>query len=126
MVVLLTDGEATTDRDPMAGAAAAAEQGIRVHTVGVGSAAGAVIDIEGFRVHTQLDEPMLLAIATMTGGSYHHAGSTEELHAVYDTLETRLVVEAETTEVTSLVAALGLVFLTLGGVAALTWSGRLP
>ena len=125
-VVLLTDGEATSDRDPLAGAKAAAAQGIRVHTVGVGSAAGAVLDIEGFRVYTQLDEPMLRTIADMTGGTYHHAASANDLQAVYDSLETRLVVEAESTEVTSLVAALGLLFLTLGGVAGLAWSGRLP
>ena len=126
VVVLLTDGEATADRDPLAGANAAAAQGIRVHTVGVGSVAGAVVDIEGFRVLTQLDEPMLQAIAERTGGTYHHADSAEELESIYDSLDTRLVVETETTEVTSLVAALGLALLTLGGVAALAWLGRLP
>jgi Ca-activated chloride channel family protein len=69
---------------------------------------------------------MVRAIADLTGGTYHHAASADELHAVYDTLDTRLVIEDETTEVTSLVAALGLALLTLGGVAALTWLGRLP
>jgi Ca-activated chloride channel family protein len=125
-VVLLTDGEATADRDPLAGANAAAAQGIRIHTVGVGSAAGAVIDVEGFRVHTQLDEPMLRAIADRTGGTYHHASDAGELQAIYDTLDTRLVTDEETTEVTSLVAALGLALLTIGGAAALSWLGRLP
>jgi Ca-activated chloride channel family protein len=94
--------------------------------VGVGSAAGAILDIEGFRVHTRLDEPMLRAIADRTGGTYHHASSADELHAIYETLDTRLVVEAETTEVTSLVAALGLALLTVGAAAALVWLGRLP
>jgi Ca-activated chloride channel family protein len=126
VVVLVTDGEATADRDPLAGANAAAAQGIRIHTVGVGSAAGAILDIEGFRVHTRLDEPMLRAIADRTGGTYHHASSADELHAIYETLDTRLVVEAETTEVTSLVAALGLALLTVGAAAALVWLGRLP
>jgi Ca-activated chloride channel family protein len=126
VVVLLTDGEATADRDPLSGANIAAAQGIRIHTVGVGSPQGAVLDIEGFRVHTQLNEPVLRAIADRTGGTYRHAGSTDELQAIYDTLDTRLVVEPETTEVTSLVAALGLALLTLGGAAALTWLGRLP
>jgi Ca-activated chloride channel family protein len=124
--VLLTDGEATSDRDPMAGANAAAAQGIRIHTVGVGSPAGAVIDVEGFRVHTHLDELMLRAIADRTGGSYHLASSAEELQAIYDTLDTRLTVDEEATEVTALVAALGLALLTLGGAAALIWLGRLP
>lgn len=126
VVVLLTDGEATSDRDPLAGAKAAAAQGIRVHTVGLGSAQGVVLDVEGFRVFTRLDELTLRAIAGMTGGSYHHAESADELQAVYDSLDTRMVVESETMEVTSLVAALGLALLTLGGVAALAWLGRLP
>lgn len=125
-VVLLSDGEATADRDPMAGALTAAREGIRVHTVGVGSPAGAVIDVEGFSVATQLDEPMLRAIAETTGGAYHHAASADELVAVYDELDTRLTVRSETMEVTALVAALGLGLLMLGGTAGLVWLGRLP
>jgi Ca-activated chloride channel family protein len=126
VVVLLSDGEATADRDPLAGAAAAAARGIRVHTVGVGSARGAILDVEGFRVHTQLDEPTLRAIAESTGGTYHHAQSAEQLQAVYDTLDPRLTLVAEMTEVTALVAGLGLLLLCLAGVTALLWLGRLP
>jgi Ca-activated chloride channel family protein len=126
VVVLLTDGEATGDRDPLAGARTAADHGIRVHTVGVGSAAGAIIDVEGFRVHTQLDEPTLRAIAELTGGTYQVAASADELLAVYDALDTRLTFRSETLEVTALVAGLGLAWLVLGGVAGLAWLGRLP
>ena len=126
VVVLLTDGEATSDRDPLAGAAAAARQGIRVLTVGVGSVEGAVLDVEGFRVHTQLDEATLRAIADMTGGTYQHAATADELLRVYDGLETRLTFHTETLEVTGLVAALGMVWLVIGCVAALVWLGRLP
>ena len=69
---------------------------------------------------------MLRAIADRTGGTYHHASDAGELQAIYDTLDTRLVTDEETTEVTSLVAALGLALLTIGGAAALSWLGRLP
>lgn len=126
VVVLLTDGEATSDRDPLVGAAEAARLGIRVHTVGVGSVRGTVIDVEGLRVHTQLDELTLRTIANLTRGTYQHADTAAELQQVYDTLETRLAIRTEPMEVTALVAGLGLVLLLLGGVAALAWLGRLP
>lgn len=126
VVVLLTDGEATSDRDPLAGAQVAARLGVRVHTVGVGSARGAVLDVEGLRVHTQLDEATLRAIADLTRGTYENAGSAEELQHVYDTLDTRLAIRSEAMEVTALVAAAGLLLLLVGGVAGLAWLGRLP
>lgn len=126
VVVLLTDGEATGDRDPLAGAAAAAELGIRVHTVGVGSVTGAIIDVEGLRVHTQLDEATLRAIADLTGGTYRHAGTADELAQIYDTLDTRLSIRTEPMEVTAPVTAVGLALLLVGGVAGLAWLGRLP
>jgi Ca-activated chloride channel family protein len=94
--------------------------------VGVGSVTGAVIDVEGFSVHTRLDEPTLQSISGITGGTYHHAASADELQSVYDTLETRLAIRSEALEVTALVAGLGLVLLVLGGVAGLAWLGRLP
>jgi Ca-activated chloride channel family protein len=126
IVVLLSDGEATGDRDPLAGAQAAADRGIRVDTIGVGSAGGAVIDVDGFQVQTQLDEATLRSIADMTGGSYQHAGTSDALQRVYATLETTLAVHDERMEVTALVAALGLGLLVLGGVSGLVWLGRLP
>jgi Ca-activated chloride channel family protein len=126
VVVLLTDGEATSDQDPLAGAELAARLGIRVHTVGVGSARGAVLDVEGLRVHTQLDEATLRAIADLTRGTYQHADTATELQHVYDTLDTRLAIRTEAMEVTALVSALGLVLLVVGGVAGLAWQGRLP
>lgn len=125
-IVLLSDGEATGDRDPVAGAMIAADLGIRVHTVGIGSRTGAIIDVEGFDVVTQLDEPTLQAIAGRTGGTYQHAASADELVAVYDALDTRLTVRSEPMEVTALVAALSLALLVMGGVTGLVWLGRLP
>jgi Ca-activated chloride channel family protein len=125
-IVLLSDGEATADRDPLVGATAAADQGIRVYAVGVGSTAGAVIDVEGFRVATQLDDATLQAIADTTGGTYQRAGSADDLAAIYEGLDARVVVRSEAMEVTALVAALGLALLVAGGAAGLAWLGRLP
>jgi Ca-activated chloride channel family protein len=125
-IVLLTDGENTIAPDPLAAAQAAANQGVRIYPVGIGSAAGADLLIEGFSVHTRLDEGMLEAIALITGGAYFNAADEDSLRAVYDQLQPELVVKPEAMEVTSLLAGAGLLALLLGGAFSLAWFGRLP
>jgi Ca-activated chloride channel family protein len=126
VIVLLSDGENTVNPDPLRAVEAAADRGVRIHTVGIGSAAGVTLDIDGFRVHTRLDEATLQGIADATGGSYYGAESQADLDAVYDELETRLVVKAEATEVTSIFVGAGIAVLLVGALASLLWLGRLP
>jgi Ca-activated chloride channel family protein len=126
VIVLLSDGENNERPDPIQTAQEAAERGIRIVTIGVGSAAGADLDLDGFRVHTQLDEATLTQIADMTGGSYHRADDQDSIDAIYQDLQPRLVVRSEPIEVTALFAALGLTLLVVGGVLSLAWAGRLP
>jgi Ca-activated chloride channel family protein len=126
VIVLLSDGENNQRPDPLAAAATAADRGVRIYTVGVGSAEGSTLEVEGFRVHSRLDEPMLRQIADMTHGEYHAAGDPEELSAIYAGIDTRLVVRTETMEVTSLIAGAGLLVLFIGGIASLAWLGRMP
>jgi Ca-activated chloride channel family protein len=126
VIVLLTDGENTQSPDPLAAAQAAADRGIRIHTVGVGSAAGAILKIEGFSVRSRLDEQTLQQISELTGGTYHNAENEEELQTIYDTLDTELVVRPQKTEITSLFAGAGILVLMIGGALSLLWLGRLP
>lgn len=126
VIVLLSDGENNQRPDPLEAAAAAADRGVRIFTVGIGSAEGATLEVDGFRVHSRLDEPMLRQIAEMTDGAYHAAVDPEELSAIYAGIDTRLVIRAETMEVTSLVAGVGLLVLLIGGIASLVWLGRMP
>lgn len=126
VIVLLTDGENNIQPDPLAAAAAAAERGIRVFTVGVGTEAGTTLEVEGFVVHSRLDEPTLRAIAEITGGQYYAAENPSEIASIYDQIATRLVIKPEAQEVTSLFAGAGILVLVLGGIAGLRWLGRLP
>src|SRR6266511_5431955 len=91
VIVLLSDGENTVSPDPMAAATAAAERGVRIDTVGLGTQGGATLEVEGFRVHTQLDESMLRQISQATDGTYHAAADQKDLEAVYDNVDARLV-----------------------------------
>ena len=52
---------------------------MRIYTVGIGSAAGSTLEVEGFRVHSRLDEPMLRQIAEITDGAYYAADDPDEL-----------------------------------------------
>ncbi len=126
VIVLLTDGENNENPDPMVAAQAAADRGVRIYTVGIGSVAGTNITISGFTLHTQLDEATLQQIAQLTGGTYYNAQSTQELTKIYDTIDPVLVVKPEKTEITSLFAGISILVLLVGGVFSLAWFSRLP
>lgn len=126
VIVLLTDGENTQEPDPLEVAQFAADRGIRVHTIGIGSTAGAVLNIEGFTVRSRLDEGTLQQIAQMTGGTYSNAANEEDLEAIYDKLDPEFVVRPQKTEVTALFAGAGILVMMIGGTLSLLWLGRLP
>ncbi len=125
-IVLLTDGESNIPPNPLAAAQVAADRGVRIYTVGIGSAAGTTLHIEGFNVHTRLDEATLRQISQLTDGAYYNAEDEQDLRAIYENLGSQLVVKPERTEVTSLFAGAGLLVLLLGGACSLLWFGRLP
>lgn len=83
-IVVITDGENHED-DPVAAATQAAEAGIRVYTIGVGSQHGQPIpvngellkDKDGNIVVTRLDEVTLMQVAKAGNGAYVHAGNEE-------------------------------------------------
>lgn len=126
VIVLLTDGENNQSPDPLAAAATAKDRGVRIDTVGIGSAAGTTLEVEGFKVHSQLDESMLRQISDLTDGAYYAAGDPQELSAIYEGIDTRLVVKPEEMEVTSLFAGAGVLVLLVGSIGSLLWLGRLP
>lgn len=87
VVVLLTDGASNAGTlDPREAAKLAAEEGIRVYTIGVGADAVAVPGLFGQRIvnpSADLDEETLQAIADTTGGAYFRAKNVEGLASIY-------------------------------------------
>ena len=126
VIVLLTDGENNQRPDPLDAAQTAANRGIRIDTVGIGSPEGATLQIEGFNVHTQLNEDLLKQVSQITDGAYYSATDEAGLRAVYDKLDPQLVVKPQTIELTSLFAGAGIIALVIGGLFSLFWLGRLP
>ena len=125
-IVLLTDGENTAPPDPFEAAQHVADRGVRIYPIGIGSAAGTTLEVEGFSVHTQLDEPTLQQIAQLTDGVYYNAANEEDLRSIYENLTPEFVVKPETMEVTSLFAGASLLVLLTGGLFSLAWFSRLP
>ncbi len=123
-VIMLTDGQRTTGPDPLDAAKMAAERGIRVYTVGIGTTGGEVIGFEGWSMRVRLDEETLKNISVLTHGEYFYAGTAEDLKKVYESLSSRMVVERKETEVTALFAALGALLAAAAAGLSLWWFGR--
>lgn len=123
-IIMLTDGQRTTGPDPMDAAKMAADRGVRVYTVGVGTKDGETIGFEGWSMRVRLDEDTLKNISQMTRGEYFYAGTAEDLKKVYQSLSTRLVVEKKETEITALLAALGALLVVLSAGLSVWWFGR--
>jgi Ca-activated chloride channel family protein len=123
-IVLLTDGENTSEPDPLDIAEIASTAGVRVHSVGLGSPEGTVVEVDGFNVATALDEELLKEIAELTDGTYSAAADAETLEDVYSSIDLELERVDEPREVTALFAAGGGVLLALGAVLSLAWFGR--
>jgi Ca-activated chloride channel family protein len=126
VIALLTDGENTVSPDPLAAAQAAADRGVRIFTVGIGSAAGTTLHVNGFTVHTQLDEATLRQISQLTDGAYYNAENEQDLRTIYENLTPQLVIKPEEMEVTSIFAGAGILVLLIGGAFSLLWFSRLP
>lgn len=126
VILMLTDGENTGGADPLDVAQLAAEAGVRVYTVGIGSEEGAVLEVDGFNVHTRLDEQSLQEIAAVTNGAYYRAADAESLREIYKEIDLRMTVKGEQREATSIFAGAGALFFLIGGVLAMLWFGRVP
>jgi Ca-activated chloride channel family protein len=126
VIVLLSDGENMARFDPLNAAQIAGNAGVRVFPIGVGSVGGATVEIDGYRVATSLNEPLLQEIATRTSATYFVAKDAASLVKIYDTIDLRLTVEGEPMEVTSLAAALAVLLLVVGGGLTMRWFGRVP
>ncbi|MEO7912058.1 MAG: VWA domain-containing protein [Roseiflexaceae bacterium] len=125
-IVLLTDGENNENPNPLEVAQIAADRGVRIYTIGIGSTTGTTLHVNGFTVHTALDEPMLQQIAQVTEGDYYHAASGDDLRAIYENLGLQLVIKPEDTEVTALFAGAGMLILLIGGICSMLWLSRVP
>jgi Ca-activated chloride channel family protein len=138
IIVLLTDGASNRGPRPLDAAQQAVDRGVRVYTIGFGTAEGGAMDCgqsffgsggfgggqrfgRGGRFRRGIDEQTLKEIADMTGGTYYSAESAGELQEVFQELPTYLITRHETTETSVVFAAIGALLAALAIVLSLIW-----
>jgi Ca-activated chloride channel family protein len=142
IIVLLTDGVSNTGPLPLAAARQAADRGVRVYTIGFGTAEGASFpDCSpqfqgtepfgsggapqfgsgggGFR--RGIDEEALRQVSDLTGGKYYSAGSAGELESVFQQLPTYVIMKHKTTEISAMFAVTGAALVLLAIGLSLLW-----
>lgn len=140
IIVLLTDGVATTGPLPIDAAQQAVDRGIRVYTIGFGTEAGSSDFFGpggggpggrpgggqggfgpggGFR--RGIDEETLQQIADMSDAEYYTASSADELLKVFQDLPTYLISKHETMELSVIFAAFGALLVTLAALLSQRW-----
>lgn len=104
-VILITDGE-THDEGAVQSATELASRGVMIHTVGIGSAAGAAVldsagqprrDGGGAEIVSRLNEPLLVSIAGAAKGTYINLGTGPDgvtaLQNEYATVEKKALID---------------------------------
>ena len=125
VIILLTDGQRTTGPDSLLAARLAAERGVRIFTVGVGTPEGKIVGFDGWSMHVRLDEETLRAIADLTRGEYVYAGNAPDLKKIYQTMNSRLVMETKKTEVGAFFSAAAALLVLLAAGLSLAWFNRI-
>src|SRR5438128_688840 len=124
-IILLTDGRRTIGPDPVQAARMAADRGVRVYTVGFGSAQGGPVQIEGYSIYMMFDEATLKSIAEITNAEYFQASSGAELKKIYDNLTAKFVLQRSQTEITAFFAAAAAALLIAAAALSLAWFSRI-
>jgi Ca-activated chloride channel family protein len=124
-IIVLTDGQTTTGPDPIEAARIAADRGVRVYTVGIGTQGGELLGAEGWSMRVRLDEQSLKTIANLTRAEYFFAGNAPDLQQIYRNLNARLFFERRETEITALFAAVAAIVALFSALLSLLWFNRI-
>jgi Ca-activated chloride channel family protein len=124
-IILLTDGQNTTGPDPVEAAKMAAERGVRVYTLGLGTPNGEVVSFGGSTIHVRLDEESLKEIARLTKAEYFYADNGLDLKKIYQNLNLRLGFEKKETEITAFFTAAAAFLSVLSGLLSMLWFNRM-
>lgn len=129
--ILLSDGaNSVGDAEPLDAAERAADLGVPVYTIALGTASGEVTVEDQFGQPVTLavppDRETLAQIAEITEATAFDAPTAEDLATVYDSLQSRVGFTEEQQEITAWFAAAALLLVVLGAGLSALWFGRLP
>ena len=120
-VILLSDGRNTSGILPAEASKKANQNGVKVHTIGVGTPTP---PSEGQTPFGGFDETELRGIANATGGKYYSVDSASKLEQVYTELRSLIAWRWQKTEITAIAGALAGV-LVLVSLLLSSWQRRL-
>jgi Ca-activated chloride channel family protein len=124
-IVLFSDGQDEASAASAATAASVAERaGVHVDTVGVGTATGTTVVVDGYHLFTALDPATLTSISQATGGAYHPASTAGELDGIASSINLRLTVTREPLPLAGAFIAAALALLAAGAVLTVARTGR--
>jgi Ca-activated chloride channel family protein len=125
VIILLTDGANTAGPEPVEAAKIAAERGVRVYTVGIGTAKGTVLNLHGWSMNVQLDEAALQQVAGITRAEYFSATDAVGLKDIYSSLTSRFVMEKKQTEITVFFSAAATLLALVAAMLSVSWYSRI-
>jgi Ca-activated chloride channel family protein len=125
-IVLLSDGETTTGRDPIPVARSARRMGIPIHTVTLGTRTATIQTPDGTLLPVPPDPEAMRRVAELSGGRAFQVDDADELAGVYEDLGTRVATEEEQREITGAFAAGGILLLAAAAAFGLRATARLP
>jgi Ca-activated chloride channel family protein len=124
-IILVSDGLGTMGIPATSAAKIAADLGVRVYTIGIGTLYGGVANVDGWPpIHAEFDEQTLKAVADITRGEYFLARKADKVTSVYEQLGRSVIFERREHEITALLTALGIVLTLASTGLSLLWSGR--
>jgi len=126
VIVLIADGANNMGPDMQKAAQVAADHGVRVFTIGVGTPEGSTLSVDGWSVRVRLEEDPLKKVALATGGEYFRAASENDLKKIYAQLGSRVALEKQqSTEITALFAGIGALLAMLAATLSMLWFNRI-
>jgi Ca-activated chloride channel homolog len=123
-IVIFSDGQDDTGTNDAAAAAVAQKAGVHIDTVGVGTAAGTTVEVDGYHLFTALDEATLKSISQATGGAYHPASTASQLNGIASSINLRLTVTHEPLPLAGAFIGLALALLAAGALLTVARTGR--
>jgi len=125
-MVLISDGESNVGPKATAMAELAAQFGVRIHTVGIGTNQGAVVKAEGISQRVRLDESLLTEIAQTTIGQSHLGATADDWRAIYEAIDASIQFDnRQPVEVSAPLMGIGLLLVLIGMVIRLFVQGRI-
>jgi Ca-activated chloride channel homolog len=125
-ILLLSDGETTTGRDPLGVARAAERQNVPIHTVALGTRGATIETPTGAIIPVPPDPETMRQIAEISGGRAFQAEDADDLSRIYEGLGSRVATKTEEREITVAFAAGGGLLLLAAAALGLRGTARLP